>query len=301
MKFLSRIVLCACILAGWLPTISAEIEGIWVQARTIGAIKRLTPDIHITPVAVTQFSPALIKEHTDGTTVKLVQPIQQPIFTGAGRVILSSVSSYKNAGEETDITVCSMIARKNLDMLLMHLGGSIHQIYQGNATDLIIRGMSERTLKSFDTKKSLIAALNERKDTHIETVFDVYRRNVPTLEIEQWDLDIRRFFEQGHRAVVFLADDEQWYILDTIDGKKTEKPQLLTDYLPNNFNEKQWFIRMPGYSGVDLVTQNEFNTILPFLSTELQLWWSGKREYVTEHPEEPSLIGSIAMDDQMKS
>lgn len=47
-------------------------------------------------------------------------------------------------------------------------------------------------------------ALNERKEKNIETVFDAYRRNTPSLEMTAEEERTGRFFNQGHRAVIFL-------------------------------------------------------------------------------------------------
>ncbi len=141
----------------------------------------------------------------------------------------------------------------------------------------------------------MIRTLDERKSTNIETVFDAYRRNTPSIEMVDDDERTRAFYNQAHRAVIFLGDDENWYILDTIDGSKSEKPQLLSDYLPNDFKEREWFIRTPGYSSVDLVSAREFDSILPFLSPELQLWWHGKREFVTQHEFETPIASLVAI------
>lgn len=87
-----------------------------------------TPSIRITPVEAAFFRPAYISEFTSGETIKLVEPIQEPIFTRAGRVVLSSISSYRVIGD--GIGKCSLITRKNLGMLLRNLGGTSHKIYQ---------------------------------------------------------------------------------------------------------------------------------------------------------------------------
>lgn len=79
-----------------------------------------TADIRITPVMTTQFRPSHISEYSSGETIELIAPIQEPIITRAGRVILSSVSSYRDTGD--GIGKCSLLARKNLDMLLRNLG-----------------------------------------------------------------------------------------------------------------------------------------------------------------------------------
>lgn len=78
------------------------------------------PAIHITPIAPAHFIPSYISEFSSGEKVKLIEPIQEPIFTRSGRVVLSSVSSYRAIGD--GIGKCSLLTRKNLGMLLRNLG-----------------------------------------------------------------------------------------------------------------------------------------------------------------------------------
>jgi len=166
-------------------------------------------------------------------------------------------------------------------MLVSHLGNGHHRIFQGDAAELIAFGLVNKTIRAFDDRASLMAALEERKINNIETVFDAYRQNTSSLIMERPDDRGRGFFMQGHRAVIFLGDDEQWYILDPIDGAKTTEPQLLSTYLPEHFDTKQWFLRIPGYTFIDIVSTDEFHEILPFLSSELQLLFTSGQEYVT--------------------
>ena len=71
----------------------------------------------------------------------------------------------------------------------------------------------------------MIRTLDERKSTNIETVFDAYRRNRPSIEMVDDDERTRAFYNQAHRAVSCLGDDEHGYILDTLDGNKSEQPR----------------------------------------------------------------------------
>ena len=67
--------------------------------------------------------------------VQIFRPESDPIFTLDGRVVLSSVTSYNTSS--SSIGQCSLIARKNLDMLVSHLGNGHHRIFQGDAAELI--------------------------------------------------------------------------------------------------------------------------------------------------------------------
>ncbi len=96
--------------------------------------------------------------------------------------------------------------------------------------------------------------------------------------------------------MIFLGDDEQWYILDPIDGAKTTEPQLLSTYLPEHFDTKQWLLRIPGYTFIDVVTTDEFHEILPFLSSELQLLFTSGQEYVTIRDESGYVISGTEDD-----
>jgi len=72
------------------------------------------------------------------------------------------------------LSACSFIARNNLNLLTDSLG-IVVDIARGDAADLVKFGRVYETLTSFSDKDELIAALYERYDAHIETVFDVYR------------------------------------------------------------------------------------------------------------------------------
>lgn len=164
--------------------------------------------------------------------LSMIQPEQIPLVTDSGRFIVSSVESYDVGA--AGISGCSFIARKNIISLTTAFGAPHSWMAQGDANDLIRFGRHNRTLTSFSNKKLIIEALNARKDTFVETVFDVYR-HVPN----------RTYALQGHRVAVFLGEDEKWYILDTIDGQKTRTPQLFETYLANDVDNAEWFVRFP--------------------------------------------------------
>lgn len=188
------------------------------------------------------------------------EPEKIPTVLENGRIIVSSVESYDVAAR--GVSPCSFTARHNIIALLNAMNIPTPWMAQGDASDLIRFGRINNTLTSFTDKTALIDALNQRKDEYIETVFDVYRfvaRRSPSL--------------QAHRVAVFLGNDEQWYILDPLDGKKTREPQLFTEYLANDTDEAEWLVRLPGYSMIHLVSNEEFHTALPYLSSELQVFF----------------------------
>ena len=119
-------------------------------------------------------------------------------------------------------------------------------------TDLLISAFRR-------TKQPQIDALNKRKTDFVETVFDVYR-HVPT----------RSYAMQGHRVAVFLGDDEQWYILDPIDGEKTTAPQLFENYLAHDVDNAEWLVRLPGYSFMNPLESDSLMSILPFFSDDVR-------------------------------
>lgn len=108
------------------------------------------------------------------------------------------------------------------------------RIAQGDASDLIRFGRFNKTLTSFTDKNALLDALNDRRDVSVETVFDVYRF-----------VSRRSAALQAHRVAVFLGEDDEWYILDPIDGEKTREPQLFKTYLKNDIDEAEWLVRLP--------------------------------------------------------
>jgi len=75
-------------------------------------------------------------------------------------------------------------------------------------------------------------------------------------------------------VAVFLGDDNLWYILDPIDEEKSPKPQLFTTYLANDVDNAEWFARFPGYSRIHPLDTDSLVSILPFLSSELQMFLS---------------------------
>lgn len=124
-------------------------------------------------------------------------------------------------------------------------------------------------------------SLDERRDTFLETVFDVYR-HVPS----------RSYAFQGHRATVFLGEDNLWYILDPLDGDKTRKPQLLSTYIENDVDDAEWLSRFPGYSRLILEPEH-LSMILPFLSPEVQLFFQPDYLLLNEASESEILTDGV--------
>ena len=87
--------------------------------------------------------------------------------------MVDSVESYDIV--EKSVSACSFIARNNIVLLLESMGIPSIEIARGDANDLIQSGRIYGTLTSFTEKEVLLDALTERHDTHVETVFDVYR------------------------------------------------------------------------------------------------------------------------------
>jgi hypothetical protein len=205
-------------------------------------------------------------------------PIKQPTILDNGSVVVASVESYDI--REKSVSACSYIARNNIVLLLESMGVPSTDIARGDANDLIRSGRIYGTLTSFTQKEALLDALTERHNAYVETVFDVYRfvgRRPPGL---QW-----------HRVAVFLWDDNEWYILDPLDGKKTREPQLFREFLANDV-EAEWLVRFPGYSMMNLVTDAEFAQALPYFSPELRAFFQ------TYHLDMPMLALHSASDFQ---
>lgn len=205
--------------------------------------------------------------------LNIQKPTKIPTVLDSGRIVVSTVESYDVASKS--VSPCSFVARNNIINLLDAMGIPTPWMAQGDANDLIRFGRVNKTLTSFTDKKLLIDALNQRKDAHVETVFDVYRY-----------VSTRSYALQGHRVAVFLGDDEEWYILDTIDGAKTREPQLFTTYLANDVDNAEWLVRLPGYSKINLVSNEDFNSALPYLSVELQVFFH------TRYYDVPQVIAS---------
>ncbi len=186
------------------------------------------------------------------------KPEKTPIVLPNGRIVVSSVESY-DVG--TVISSCSFVARNNIMALLDAMGITVPWMAQGDANDLIRFGRLNNTLTSFTDKELLLAALDQRRDEHFETVFDIYRY-----------VSKRSYAMQGHRAAVFLGDDEEWYILDPLDGMKTREPQLFRTYLANDV-DAEWLVRLPGYTMINITTHEEFNKALPYFSPEVQVFF----------------------------
>jgi hypothetical protein len=191
--------------------------------------------------------------------LRVQKPATIPTVLENGRIVVATVESYDVNSKR--VSACSFTARHNIIHLLSAMGLPTPWMAQGDAHDLIRFGRSNNTLTSFTDKNLLLEALNRRRDEHVETVFDVYRF-----------ASQRSYTLQAHRVAIFLGEDEQWYILDPIDGKKTREPQLFSEYLQNDV-EAEWLVRLPGYSMIELVSQEEFNRSLPYLSPELQLFF----------------------------
>ena len=190
--------------------------------------------------------------------LSLVPPTKKVIVSGNGRFVVSSVESFTS--NATDISSCSYIARKNLGVLLDALGIPSDGMAKGDALKLILE---KNTLTPFTSTKNIIATLNKRRDQFVETVFDLYRY-VPTRPLEI----------QGHRVAVFLGQDEQWYVLDPLDGKnRGTAPQRFDDYLQHDVKNAEWFARLPGYSYMSPLPSSELDQVLPFLSSDLQLFF----------------------------
>lgn len=197
------------------------------------------------------------------------KPDKTPVVLENGRFIVSSVESY-DVG--TVVSSCSFVARNNIMALLDTMGITAPWMAQGDANDLIRFGRLNNTLTSFTDKKLLLEALDERKDKYFETVFDVYRY-----------VSRRSYAMQGHRVAVFLGDDEEWYILDPLDGKKTREPQLFRTYLLNDV-DAEWLVRLPGYTMINLMSHEEFSKAIPYFSPELQIFFH------THYFESPQVI-----------
>ena len=192
----------------------------------------------------------------------MVQPDFQPIRADNGGFVVSSIESYTVSDEWVKPISCSFIARRNLAVFAEAFHMYAPFIAQGDANDLIKFGRANNTLTSFFDHKALIDELNKRKLNSFETVFDAYR-HVPT----------RSHALQGHRATLFLGDDDRWYILDPIDGGKTIRPQLFEEYMKNDVDNAEWLVRFPGFSYINPLGEDHLSMVLPFLSRELQLFF----------------------------
>ncbi len=194
------------------------------------------------------------------TRLTAKKPTKKPTILDNGSVTVSSVESYDIF--EKSVSACSFIARNNISLLLEAMSISSDTIARGDANELIQFGRINNTLTSFTEKEKLLTALKDRKDEYVETVFDVYRF-----------VARRPAHLQAHRVAVFLWEDGEWYSLDPIDGKKTREPQLFREFLENDIEGAEWLVRFPGYSKMNLVTSEEFEQALPYLSLELQAFF----------------------------
>lgn len=118
-------------------------------------------------------------------------PSKKPIVLENGSIVVSSVESYDIV--EKSLSACSFIARNNIALLLESMNQDSSSIARGDANQLIRLGRAYDTLTSFTEKEALLSGLQDRYDTHVETVFDVYRF-----------VGRRPEYLQGHRIAIFL-------------------------------------------------------------------------------------------------
>lgn len=135
---------------------------------------------------------------------------------------------------------------------------------QGDASNLVHLGRIKKTLTSLKGSSSILSTLEERKNTHSETVFDAYRY-----------VSGRPLTIQNHRVVIFFGEDGQWYILDPLDGEKTIVPQNFSQYLADDIDAAEWLFRFPGYSR-SVIESKKLASVLPFLSPEVQIFFRQK-------------------------
>jgi hypothetical protein len=187
------------------------------------------------------------------------KPTKTPVILSNGSIVVASVESYDTV--EDTVSACSFIARNNIAFLLESMEVPPHFIARGDASRLIELGRVYGALDSYYDKSSLLNALDVRKKEHGETVFDVYRF------VESRPVEI-----QWHRVAVFLWDDNNWYILDPLDGKKTRNPQLFSEFLAEDVTA-EWLVRIPGFNMANPVSYDEFLLTLPLLSPELYVFF----------------------------
>jgi hypothetical protein len=246
-------------------SLEAPLDDTSVVASTIQEISQWRPEV-VNDVPQTPEKPTGMDPIVRRIYVSMIQPETNPTIAPNGGFVVSSVASYDVNDQGVKPISCSFIARQNLAQLLDAFRIHAPKIAQWDANDLIRFGRTHNTLTSF-TPADLIAGLNVRRDSSEETVFDIYRH-----------VASRSHALQGHRATVFLWEDDLWYILDPIDGEKIVVPQLLSIYLDNDVENAEWLVRFPGFSR-NVLEPEHLATILPFFSPELQLFLSP--EYLT--------------------
>lgn len=209
----------------------------------------------------------------------LDQPTQYPQVTRDGRFVPSSIESYSVWARH--IQACSFIARHNINMLLDAMGRGGQWVAQGDAHDLIRFGLLGHKFLEFTDKNRLISTLDNRFKNQLETVFDIYRY-----------VSNRSYALQSHRVAVFLWDDNNWYVLDPDDGKRTRIPQLFSEYLRNDVEWATWYIRVPGYTSVDPLSVDQFESTLPYLSPELRAFFQ-VNYFDTPHVLAPDMLNFV--------
>jgi hypothetical protein len=198
----------------------------------------------------------------------VIPPDRRPAITTDGRFFVSSVVSYDDPGK--NIQHCSLVARMNLMSLL----GAFDQfdakiVARGDAVDLIQKWRKLESLKGFSDPGDMIEYLNVRYDLYGETIFDAYRHYPRRSHYYQW-----------HRVALFLWDDNEWYVMDPLDGKQTIVPQKLSEYLPEDFKRFTWYVRKTGFALLRTNSYDRLSQVLPFLSPEIQLSLVGDVVYL---------------------
>lgn len=139
------------------------------------------------------------------------------------RLLASTVSSYNY--HEGDMTYCSMITRLNLLNItnlpqVPGLPSDSSAIARGDAIALIAVGINANQFEAFDSDSY------DKIETYLRTldgtVYDLYAyhngMNGPVIQ-------------KGHRATLFLGDDDVVYALDPVMKKDNLSPMPLTEYL----------------------------------------------------------------------
>ncbi len=85
----------------------------------------------------------------------------------------------------------------------------------------------------------------------------------------------KSYILQWHRVLVFKASDENWYILDTLRGTKSIKPQLLSTYIahPHNAGREYYLHTDIVYDVIAEMTQDEEIRNLIELK-KMKLFWA---------------------------
>jgi hypothetical protein len=126
-----------------------------------------------------------------------------PEHDASGRWVVSSITSHPDPGGEVT-TMCSLVARRNLETLFSVTRQKGRDIIAGNATQLIREGVQANTLLSYRTPESLISAI---KKTEGVTIYDLYEWRPKTAKIGVGGVKYRlpsQQIEAGHRVVAFL-------------------------------------------------------------------------------------------------